>query len=166
MLPAEAPGGGSSCLFRILGLQEPSACGFFAWSLPLSSPGFPLLWVSSLSLIRTLSQDLGPPWSSLRTLNLYVQRSCFQMRSLSQVSWVRTRTFHFGGSSPTISSYSKAPSCTEIVEVVEETVPSYFPGKQAWSVGMGRRGWKMCLQVWAQRLPSRSRCRVSKQGRS
>ena len=27
---------------------------------------------------------------------------------------------------------------------------------------MGRRGWKMCLQVWAQRLPSRSRCCVSK----
>ena len=154
MPPPEAPGEGPSCLSWILG--APGILGL--WLLCLV-PASVLTWLhlfsvcSLLSLIRTLSQDLGPPQSSLKTLNLHAQRSFFQMKSLSQVSGVRTRTFHFEGSSPTINSHSKAPSCTEIVEVVEETVPSHLPGKQSWSVGAGRRGWKMCLQVWAWRRP-------------
>lgn len=154
MPPPEAPGEGPSCLSWILG--APAILGL--WLLCLV-PASVLTWLplfsvcSLLSLIRTLSQDLGPPQSSLKTLNLHAQRSFFQMKSLSQVSGVRTRTFHFEGSSPTINSHSKAPSCTEIVEVVDETVPSHLPGKQSWSVGAGRRGWKMCLQVWAWRRP-------------
>ena len=113
MPPPEAPGEGPSCLSWILG--APGILGL--WLLCLV-PASVLTWLplfsvcSLLSLIRTLSQDLGPPQSSLKTLNLHAQRSFFQMKSLSQVSGVRTRTFHFEGSSPTINSHSKAPSCT------------------------------------------------------